>query len=135
VSICFFKATEPGRSSAGSVTFEPGARTVWHTHPLGQAILITAGCGWVQREGGPIEEVHPGDSVWFDAGEKHWHGATPNSGMSHIAVTEWLDSKVAASTTCDTARPLPFPANQLTNIEPSLLWYPQVSSVQRSFAP
>jgi quercetin dioxygenase-like cupin family protein len=89
-----FKATEPGRSSAGSVTFEPGARTAWHTHPLGQAILITAGCGWVQREGGPIEEVHPGDSVWFDAREKHWHGAASNTGMSQL-VTEWLDSKVA----------------------------------------
>ena len=90
-----FKATEPGRSSAGSVTFEPGARTAWHTHPLGQAILITAGCGWVQREGGPIEEVHPGDAVWFEAGEKHWHGATPATGMNHIAVTESLDGKVA----------------------------------------
>ena len=90
-----FKATEPGRSSAGSVTFEPGARTAWHTHPLGQAILITAGCGWVQREGGPIEEVHPGDSVWFEAGERHWHGATPTTGMTHIAVTESLDGKVA----------------------------------------
>jgi len=90
-----FKAAGPGRSSAGSVTFEPGARTAWHTHPLGQAILITAGCGWVQREGGPIEEIHPGDSVWFDAGEKHWHGAAPTTGMTHIAVTESLDGKVA----------------------------------------
>ena len=90
-----FKAKEPGRSSAGSVTFEPGARTAWHTHPLGQAILITAGCGWVQREGGPKEEVHPGDSVWFEAGEKHWHGAAPTTGMTHIAVTESLDGKVA----------------------------------------
>ncbi|MBN9616311.1 MAG: cupin [Acidobacteriales bacterium 59-55] len=89
-----FKAEEPGRSSAGHVTFEPGARTVWHTHPLGQAILITSGCGWVQRDGGPVEEVHPGDSVWFSAGEKHWHGATPTTGMSHIAVTESLDGKV-----------------------------------------
>jgi len=67
-----FKAAEPGRSSAGSVTFEPRARTAWHTHPLGQAILITAGYGWVQRKGGPIEEVRPGDTVWFAAGEKHW---------------------------------------------------------------
>ena len=90
-----FKATEPGRSSAGSVTFEPGARTAWHTHPLGQAIVITAGAGWVQREGGPVEEVHPGDTVWFPAGEKHWHGATPTNGMSHIAITESLDGKVA----------------------------------------
>ncbi len=90
-----FKATAPGRSSAGSVTFDPGARTAWHTHPLGQAILITAGSGWVQREGGPIEEVRPGDTVWFAAGEKHWHGATPTNGMSHIAITESLDGKVA----------------------------------------
>ena len=91
-----FKATEPGRSSAGSVTFEPGARTAWHTHPLGQAILITSGSGRVQREGGPIEEVRPGDSVWFEAGEKHWHGASPTTGMTHIAVTESLGGKVAA---------------------------------------
>ena len=91
----YFKATEPGRSSAGSVTFEPGARTAWHTHPLGQAIIITAGCGWVQREGGPVDEVHPGDTVWFPAGEKHWHGATPTMGMTHIAVTESLNGKAA----------------------------------------
>ena len=90
-----FTAEAPGRSSAGLVTFEPGARTAWHTHPLGQAIIITAGAGWVQREGGPIEEVRPGDSVWFPAGEKHWHGATPIAGMSHIAITESLDGKVA----------------------------------------
>ncbi len=90
-----FKASAPGRSSAGSVTFEPGARTAWHTHPLGQAILITAGCGWVQRDGDPVEEVRPGDTVWFAAGEKHWHGATPTNGMSHIAITESLDGKVA----------------------------------------
>lgn len=90
-----FTAEAPGRSSAGLVTFEPGSRTAWHTHPLGQAILITAGAGWVQREGGPIEEVHPGDSVWFPAGEKHWHGATPTAGMSHIAITESLNGKVA----------------------------------------
>lgn len=88
-----FTATEPGRSSAASVTFEPGARTAWHTHPLGQAILITSGCGWVQREGGPVEEVHPGDTVWFPAGEKHWHGATPTNGMTHIAITEALEGK------------------------------------------
>lgn len=90
-----FKAEEPGRSQAGLVTFEPGARTAWHTHPLGQAIIITAGAGWIQRERGPIEEVSPGDTVWFPAGEKHWHGATPTTGMSHIAVTESLDGKVA----------------------------------------
>lgn len=90
-----FKATEPGRSSAGLVTFEPGARTAWHTHPLGQAIVIVSGLGWVQKEGGSVEEVRPGDTVWFDAGEKHWHGATPTNGMSHIAITESLNGKVA----------------------------------------
>jgi quercetin dioxygenase-like cupin family protein len=88
-----FKATEPGRSSAGLVTFEPGSRTAWHTHPFGQAIVIVSGCGWVQKEGGPVEEVRPGDTVWFEAGEKHWHGATPTTGMSHIAITELLDGK------------------------------------------
>jgi quercetin dioxygenase-like cupin family protein len=90
-----FKATDPGRSSAGLVTFEPGARTAWHTHPLGQAIVIVSGLGWVQKEGGKVEEVRPGDTVWFEAGEKHWHGATPNNGMSHIAITESLNGKVA----------------------------------------
>jgi quercetin dioxygenase-like cupin family protein len=90
-----FKATDPGRSSAGLVTFEPGAQTTWHTHPLGQAIVIVSGLGWVQKEGGPVEEVRPGDTVWFEAGEKHWHGATPNNGMSHIAITESLNGKVA----------------------------------------
>lgn len=90
-----FQAAQPGRSSAGLVTFEPGARTAWHTHPLGQAIVIVSGLGWVQKDGGPVEEVRPGDSVWFEAGEKHWHGATPANGMSHIAITEALDGKVA----------------------------------------
>ena len=90
-----FKAEEPGRTTAASVTFEPGARTAWHIHPLGQAIIITTGCGWVQRDGEPVEEVHPGDTVWFPAGEKHWHGAAPHTGMTHIAVTESLDGKVA----------------------------------------
>jgi quercetin dioxygenase-like cupin family protein len=70
------------------VTFEPGARTAWHTHPLGQTLIVTSGCGWVQREGGPVEEIRPGDVVWFPPGEKHWHGATPTNGMSHIAVQE-----------------------------------------------
>ena len=90
-----FKAEEPGRSSASTVTFEPGSRTAWHTHPLGQAILIASGCGWVQRVGGPVEEVYPGDTVWFPAGEKHWHGATATKGMTHVAITESLDGKVA----------------------------------------
>ena len=84
----------PARAAGSSVTFEPGARTAWHTHPLGQTLIITAGCGWVQREGGPVEEVHPGDVVWFPPGEKHWHGATPTTAMTHIAIQEQLDGKV-----------------------------------------
>jgi quercetin dioxygenase-like cupin family protein len=88
-----FPAREPGRVSAGSVTFEPGARTAWHTHPLGQSLIITSGFGWVQREGGPIEEVRPGDVVWFPPGVRHWHGATPTTAMTHIAITEVLDGK------------------------------------------
>jgi quercetin dioxygenase-like cupin family protein len=88
-----FNAIESGRLGGAGVTFEPGARTAWHTHPLGQTLIITAGCGWVQREGGPIEEVHPGDVVQFPAGEKHWHGATPTTAMSHIAIQEALDGK------------------------------------------
>jgi quercetin dioxygenase-like cupin family protein len=89
-----FQANAPSRTSAGSVTFEPGARTAWHTHPLGQALIITAGSGWVQREGGPIEEIHPGDVVRFLPGEKHWHGATPTTAMTHTAIQEQLDGKV-----------------------------------------
>jgi quercetin dioxygenase-like cupin family protein len=89
-----FSAHEPSRVSAGSVTFEPGARTAWHTHPLGQTLIITSGCGWVQRLGGPIEEVRPGDVVWFPPGEKHWHGATPTTAMTHIAIQEHVDGKV-----------------------------------------
>lgn len=84
-------APEPARCSAASVTFEPGARTAWHTHPLGQTLIVTSGCGWVQRWGGPVEEIHPGDVVWFPPGEKHWHGATPTTGMAHIAVQEKLN--------------------------------------------
>jgi quercetin dioxygenase-like cupin family protein len=76
------------------VTFEPGARTAWHTHPLGQTLIVTAGCGWAQREGKPIEEIRPGDVVWFPPGEKHWHGATPTMAMTHIAIQEKLDGKV-----------------------------------------
>src|SRR3712207_1968861 len=86
-----FRAPDPARVSGASVTFEPGARTAWHTHPLGQALIVTFGCGWVQREGGPVEEVRPGDVVWFPPGEKHWHGATPTTAMSHIAVQEKLN--------------------------------------------
>jgi quercetin dioxygenase-like cupin family protein len=88
-----FQAPNPARVSAASVTFEPGARTAWHTHPLGQTLIVTAGCGWVQREGDRIEEIRPGDVVWFQPGEKHWHGATPTTAMTHIAVQEMLDGK------------------------------------------
>ncbi len=88
-----FDAIDPGRTGAAGVTFEPGARTAWHTHPLGQTLIITTGCGWVQRWGGPIEEVHPGDVVQFVPGEKHWHGATVTTAMSHIAIQEYLDGK------------------------------------------
>ena len=86
-----FQATAPARVSGGIVTFEPGARTAWHTHPLGQTLIVTAGCGWVQREGGPVEEIRPGDVVWFPPGEKHWHGATATTAMSHIAIQEKLN--------------------------------------------
>lgn len=82
---------EPSRVAMALVTFEPGARTAWHTHPLGQTLVVTAGSGWVQREGGPVEVVTPGDVVWFPPGEKHWHGATASTGMSHIACQEKLD--------------------------------------------
>jgi quercetin dioxygenase-like cupin family protein len=88
-----FQAPEPARVSGGSVTFEPSARTAWHTHPLGQTLIVTAGLGWVQREGGPIEEVRPGDVVWFPPGEKHWHGATPTTAMTHIAIQEAVNGK------------------------------------------
>ncbi len=88
-----FEAPEPGRVRGASVTFEPGARTAWHTHPLGQTLIVTAGCGWAQREGGPVEEIRPGDVVWFAPGEKHWHGATATTAMTHIALQEALDGK------------------------------------------
>jgi quercetin dioxygenase-like cupin family protein len=88
-----FGATAPARAAGNAVTFEPGARTAWHTHPLGQVLIVTAGCGLVQREGGPVEEIHPGDVVWFEPGEKHWHGASPWSAMTHIAIQEALDGK------------------------------------------
>jgi quercetin dioxygenase-like cupin family protein len=89
-----FQPQAPARAAGARVTFEPGARTAWHTHPLGQTLIITAGCGWVQREGGPVEEVRPGDVVWFPPGEKHWHGASPTTAMTHIAIQEQLDGKV-----------------------------------------
>jgi quercetin dioxygenase-like cupin family protein len=83
-----FDAPEPARAVGLSVTFEPGARTAWHTHPLGQTLIVVAGCGLAQRDGGPIEEIRPGDVVWFEPGEKHWHGAKPDSSMTHIAIQE-----------------------------------------------
>jgi quercetin dioxygenase-like cupin family protein len=88
-----FQAPSPARVQAASVTFEPGARTAWHTHPLGQTLIVTSGCGCAQRWGGPIEEIRPGDVIWFEPGEKHWHGATSTTGMTHIAVQEHLDGK------------------------------------------
>lgn len=85
------QAPPPARVACASVTFEPGARTAWHTHPLGQTLIVTAGCGWTQRWGGPVEEIRPGDVVWIPAGEKHWHGATATTAMTHIAIQEQLD--------------------------------------------
>jgi len=87
------QAIAPARVAGACVTFEPGARTAWHTHPLGQTLIIITGCGWVQREGGPVEEIHPGDVVWIPPREKHWHGATPTTAMTHIAIQEQLDGK------------------------------------------
>ncbi len=89
-----FQPQAPARASGASVTFEPGARTFWHTHPLGQTLIVTAGCGRAQRWGGPVEEIRPGDVVWFPPGEKHWHGAAPATAMTHLAIGEQLDGKV-----------------------------------------
>jgi len=88
-----FQAPDPARVAGASVTFEPGARTAWHTHPLGQTLIVTAGYGRVQRWGGPIEEIRPGDVIWFEPGEKHWHGAAPTTAMTHTAIQERLDGK------------------------------------------
>ncbi|MFW2541799.1 cupin domain-containing protein [Primorskyibacter sp. 2E107] len=88
-----FRAEDPGRAAGSHVTFEPGARTAWHTHPAGQTLIVTFGRGRVQREGGPVEEISQGDVVWFPAGEKHWHGATPDTAMSHIAIQEVIDGE------------------------------------------
>jgi quercetin dioxygenase-like cupin family protein len=88
-----FQAPHPARVVGASVTFEPGARTAWHTHPLGQTLIVTAGCGWAQRDGGPVEEIRPGDVIWFSPGEKHWHGASATTGMTHVAIQEALDGK------------------------------------------
>ncbi len=88
-----FQAPDPARATAALVTFEPGARTAWHTHPLGQTLIVTAGLGRAQREGGPVEELRPGDVVWFEPGERHWHGAGPDTAMSHIAIHEHQDGR------------------------------------------
>jgi quercetin dioxygenase-like cupin family protein len=88
-----FDAPDPARVVGANVTFEPGARTAWHTHPLGQTLIVTAGCGRVQREGGPVEEIRPGDVIWIPPSEKHWHGAAPTTAMTHIAIQEKLDGK------------------------------------------
>jgi len=89
-------APEPARVAGNAVTFEPGARTAWHTHPLGQNLIVTAGCGWTQSWGGPREEIRPGDVIWIPPGEKHWHGATATTGMTHIAIQEKLGGKAVA---------------------------------------
>jgi quercetin dioxygenase-like cupin family protein len=88
-----FAAPDPARGTGAYVTFEPGARTAWHTHPLGQTLVVTSGCGRAQRWGGVIEEIHPGDVIWFAPGEKHWHGAAQTTAMTHIAIQEMLDGK------------------------------------------
>ena len=89
-----FSATAPARVGGATVTFEPGARTAWHTHPLGQTLIVLAGSGRAQREGGPVEEIRAGDIIWFEPGEKHWHGACATTAMTHIAIAEALDGKV-----------------------------------------
>ena len=89
-----FQAPDPARVAGASVTFEPGARTAWHVHPLGQTLIVTAGCGRAQRWDGPIKEIQPGDVVWFEPGEKHWHGASPTAAMTHIAIQEAFNGKV-----------------------------------------
>lgn len=88
-----FSSAEPARAAGANVTFEPGARTAWHTHPLGQTLIVTSGCGRAQRWGGPIEEIRPGDVIRFAPGEKHWHGAAPTTAMTHLAIQEKLDGK------------------------------------------
>lgn len=88
-----FNGTAPARAGGAIVSFEPGARTAWHTHPLGQMLIVTAGLGLAQRDGGPIQEIRPGDTVWFAPGEKHWHGAAPDVAMTHIAIAETLDGR------------------------------------------
>jgi len=91
-----FEPDADARTAAANVTFEPGARTNWHTHPIGQQLIVTSGCGYVQREGGPVEEIRAGDVVWFPADEKHWHGARPDKAMTHIAIQEELDGEAVS---------------------------------------
>src|ERR1700680_4799975 len=91
-----FQASAPSRAAGAQVTFEPGARTAWHTHPRGQTLIVTSGCGWAQQEGGPVEEIHPGDVIWFPPGEKHWHGATATTAMGPRAHLEKLNGKDVA---------------------------------------
>jgi quercetin dioxygenase-like cupin family protein len=88
-----FTVPDPARVACAMVTFEPGARTAWHTHPLGQTLIVTSGCGWAQRKGGPVETIRPGDIIWFPPGEKHWHGASATTAMTHIAIQERQDGK------------------------------------------
>ena len=90
-----FQSPDPARGSGSSVTFEPGARTAWHAHPLGQTLIVTAGCGLAQGWGGAVQKIRPGDVIWFSPGEKHWHGATPTTGMTHISIVEQLEGKSA----------------------------------------
>jgi quercetin dioxygenase-like cupin family protein len=90
-----FTATAPSRMTGGSVTFEPGARSAWHTHPVGQVLVVTAGVGWIQREGGPVEEMRPGDVIWIPPGLRHWHGAAATTGVTHIALTEEVNGRGA----------------------------------------
>lgn len=89
-----FQPNDSRRAAGATVTFEPGARTAWHKHPLGQTLIVISGVGWVQKEGGPVEEINPGDVVWFNPNEKHWHGASPTIAMTHIAIQEQLNGKV-----------------------------------------
>jgi quercetin dioxygenase-like cupin family protein len=96
-----FQAPDPALVQGASVTFEPGTRTAWHIHPLGQTLIVTAGCGWAQREGGPVEEIRPGDVVWFPPNEKHWHGAIPTTAMTHIAMTHIAMTHIATQEKLD----------------------------------
>src|SRR6478672_6446303 len=121
-----FEGSDPARVAGAVVSFEPGARTAWHTHPLGQTLIVTNGCGWAQREGGPVEEIRPGDVVWFPPGEKHWHGAAATSAMTHIAIqekqngkaVEWLEQVTPEQYSMTTKPPPPTTTTiKLPNVE------------------